>query len=254
MRVATYNLQHGRSTVDGRVDVARLARAVTGLDADVLALQEVDVAQRRSRGADLARVARIAANASEHRFAPTMHGLPGLWRDADPRTVVQGRSEYGVALVSRLPVDEWRVVPLPRRPGVTWVRWGRVRRPARDEPRAAIAAVVRTVTGPVTVVGTHLSWMDGWNEHQLRVLLDETADLPRPYVLMGDLNLQPAAVARVTGLTPLAVAATYPVGAPVRQIDHVLGDGDVRAGGPAASVDTGLSDHNALVVDVTTGP
>ncbi len=39
MRLATFNILHGRSLVDGRVDVARFADAVRGSDADVLALQ-----------------------------------------------------------------------------------------------------------------------------------------------------------------------------------------------------------------------
>jgi endonuclease/exonuclease/phosphatase family metal-dependent hydrolase len=41
MRVATFNILHGRSPSDDRVDVARFAAAVKTLDADVLALQEV---------------------------------------------------------------------------------------------------------------------------------------------------------------------------------------------------------------------
>ena len=42
MRLATFNLLHGRSPADGVVDPDRLVAAVASLDADVLALQEVD--------------------------------------------------------------------------------------------------------------------------------------------------------------------------------------------------------------------
>jgi endonuclease/exonuclease/phosphatase (EEP) superfamily protein YafD len=52
-------------------------------------------------------------------------------------------------------------------------------------------------------------------------------------------------------MRPLGAADTFTVAAPTRQLDHVLGDGPVRAVGAARSVDTGLSDHRALVVDVT---
>ncbi len=40
MRLATFNLLHGRSLADGLVDPARLTAAVAALDADVLALQD----------------------------------------------------------------------------------------------------------------------------------------------------------------------------------------------------------------------
>ncbi|HLN78763.1 MAG TPA: endonuclease/exonuclease/phosphatase family protein, partial [Nocardioidaceae bacterium] len=48
MRVATFNILNGRSPADDRVDIERFATAVKSLDADVLALQEVDRNQPRS--------------------------------------------------------------------------------------------------------------------------------------------------------------------------------------------------------------
>ena len=52
MRVATFNILHGRSPADDRVDVDRFAEAVRTLDADVLGLQEVDRFQSRSENAE----------------------------------------------------------------------------------------------------------------------------------------------------------------------------------------------------------
>ena len=59
MRLATFNLLHGRSLTDGLVDPDRLAAAVTALDADVLALQEVDRDQSRSGNLDLTAIAAL---------------------------------------------------------------------------------------------------------------------------------------------------------------------------------------------------
>ncbi len=242
MRLVTFNILHGRSTVDDLVDVDRFARAVAELDADVLALQEVDRNQRRSGRADLARVAAEAMGAVDHRFAPTL----------DQRSA-RGRSQYGVALLSRFPVLEWRVLPLPRRP---WWRPlprasdQRARRWRLDEPRTAVAAVVQTPQGSLTVAATHLSFLDGWGEHQLDRLVRGLAGAPRPLVLLGDLNLRSEVPATITGWTPLAVARSYPVSHPTLQIDHVLADGGVRPLAPGRAVDTGLSDHRAVVVDV----
>src|SRR5689334_3732841 len=77
MRLATFNLMHGRSLGDGRVEPGRLADAVAALDADVLGLQEVDRDQPRSGGADLAAVAAAAMGGAVHRFVPAVVGTPG---------------------------------------------------------------------------------------------------------------------------------------------------------------------------------
>jgi endonuclease/exonuclease/phosphatase (EEP) superfamily protein YafD len=54
--------------------------------------------------------------------------------------------------------------------------------------------------------------------------------------------------AQVTGMRALGSAATFPVGEPRRQLDHVLVRGALRATGPAEAVRLPLSDHRALVV------
>ncbi len=77
MRLATFNILHGRSVHDGDVDLGRLAAAVAELDADILALQEVDLDQPRSGKADLTAVAADAMNAVHHRFVAAISGTPG---------------------------------------------------------------------------------------------------------------------------------------------------------------------------------
>ncbi|ADG75717.1 Endonuclease/exonuclease/phosphatase [Cellulomonas flavigena DSM 20109] len=254
MRLATFNILHGRSLADGRVDLDRFADAVRRLDADVLALQEVDRAQSRSHGADLTAVAADAMGAPHHRFAATLHGEPGLWV-AGTGQEQPDTAAYGIALLSRRPVREWHVVALPALRRRTPVRFPGQRWPAfvRDEPRAALAAVVDGEGGPLTVVGTHLTFIPGWNVRQLRHLVRTTRRLPGACVVMGDLNLAGEQPARLTGMQPLVRAATFPVDAPVRQLDHVLAGPGVHAAGPGDAVDLGLSDHRALVVDVARG-
>ncbi|MBO3102851.1 endonuclease/exonuclease/phosphatase family protein [Cellulomonas fengjieae] len=252
MRLATFNILHGRSLIDGEVHLGRFSDAVRELDADVLALQEVDRDQPRSHGADLTMVAAEAMGAPEHRFVATLHGEPGLWTAAtgDHQPAV---ASYGIALLSRYPVRSWHVLQLPVLRRRTPVRWPDARWPTlvRDEPRAALVAVVQHPAGDITVVATHLTYIPGWNRRQLRELVAMVRPHPRPLVLAGDLNIGPDAAVRSSGLRPLATAATFPVRTPHRQLDHILGDGPVQPAGPARSVDTGLSDHRALVVDLT---
>ena len=252
VRIATFNILHGRSLVDGEVDLDRFAGAVGKLDADVLAMQEVDRDQPRSHGADLTAVAAAAMGAPEHRFVATMHGTPDLWTAATGHEQPTAAT-YGIALLSRFPVEHWRVLTLPGPQQRVPVLFPDRRRPTlvQDEQRTAVAAVVTTPEGTMSVVATHLTFIPGWNVAQLRHLVRAMKDLPRPMVLLGDLNLAGGRPARFSGLRPLVVAPTFPLDRPDRQLDHILVDGPLDVTEPGAAVDLGMSDHRALQVGVS---
>jgi endonuclease/exonuclease/phosphatase family metal-dependent hydrolase len=250
VRIATFNILHGRSLEDDRVDVERLAGAIKSLDADVLGLQEVDRDQPRSMGADLTAVAADAMGAPEHQFVAALAGTPGGTWMAATGEEQPGSATYGIALLSRYPVVSWRVVRLPTLPSRVPMWFKGSTRPVlvHDEPRVAVAAVIDGPAGQFTVCTTHLSFVPGWNVWQLRALLRSLAGTREPLVLVGDLNMEPPLVARVTGMRPLATAFTFPADQPVRQLDHMLVTGALAASGPAESVRLPLSDHRALVV------
>ena len=250
MRIATFNILHGRSLDDGRVDVDRLAAAVKRLDADVLGLQEVDRDQPRSLGADLTAVAAEAMGAAEHQFVAALAGTPGGTWMAATGDEQPGSATYGIALLSRYPVVSWRVVRLPAlRAGVPmWFKGSRRPLWVRDEPRVAVAAVLEGPFGELTVCNTHLSFVPGWSALQLSRLVRSLTGTREPLVLMGDLNMERRQAAQVTGLRPVATAATFPVDQPRRQLDHVLVRWALQATGPAEAVRLPLSDHRALVV------
>lgn len=251
MRIATFNILHGRSLDDGRVDADRLAEAVKVLDPDVLGMQEVDCDQPRSQSADLTAVAGEAMGAVGSQFVAALSGTPGGTWMAATGDEQPGSARYGIALLSRLPVVSWRVVRLPAMRGRVpfWLR--SVRRPAlvTDEPRVAVAAVLDGPRGQFTVANTHLSFLPGWNALQLRRLIRSLEGTHEPLVVVGDLNMEPRQAALVSGLRPLAAGLTFPAGAPARQLDHVLVRGPLHATGAASAVPLPLSDHRALVVD-----
>jgi endonuclease/exonuclease/phosphatase family metal-dependent hydrolase len=252
VRIATFNILHGRSTDDGRVDVDRVADAVKSLDADVLGLQEVDRDQPRSLGADLTAVAAEAMGASEHQFVAALSGTPGGTWMAATGDEQPGSASYGIALLSRYPVVSWQVVRLPpmRASVPLWSNYTRRLFLAKDEPRVAVAAVLDGPFGRFTVCNTHLSFIPGWNGVQLRRLVRSLAGTVEPLVVIGDLNMQRDAAGRVSGLRPVATASTFPADRPRRQLDHVLVRGPLNAAGPAEAVRLPLSDHRALVLPV----
>ena len=108
MRIATFNVLHGRLIHQGRplplstgdAPDGPLAGAVASLDADVLALQELDRCQERSGWADQARVAAAAMGAWDWRYAAALHGssVPGKGWVLD-----RGRCAAGTATASRRP-------------------------------------------------------------------------------------------------------------------------------------------------------
>lgn len=227
LTVASLNLFSGRSSRGEWAGSEALKETVAHLDADVLALQEVDRDQPRSGGVDQTALAASALSARWSRFEPTVLGTPGEpgWSGADGTASVG--AAYGIGLVSRVPVERWhtlRMAPargrfpllVPGRPvSLIWLK---------DEPRVALAA---ELSSGVTVVCTHLSFVPGVNVRQLRQIRRwlEGLSVPRPVLVLGDLNLPPFPVTRLTGWTPMVSAPTFPAWRPGVQLDHALGVG-----------------------------
>ncbi len=252
MRLATFNILHGRSLVDGKVDLDRLRSAVRTLDPDILALQEVDRDQPRSHLADLTAVAAEAMGAVSQRFVAALAGTPGATWIAATERDVPGEASYGIALLSRYPARSWQVLRLPRiRPTFPlWLSGPRQLIIVREEPRAVVVGHFDTPAGPLAVANTHLSFVPGWRRLQLRRLTRDLAPLADPVVLMGDLNLPAPAPTAITGYTSLAAHPTFPLEAPTEQLDHILLRGRLGPVRASRAPRFDLSDHRALVVEV----
>jgi endonuclease/exonuclease/phosphatase family metal-dependent hydrolase len=247
LRVATWNIFGGRTWDGARVDLDLVLATLRRLDADLVAVQEVDRDQDRSHRADQARQLGEALG-MEWRYAPALLGTPGSpdgWRASVPGDADPGGTAYGIALLSRLPLDQVETVLLPQS--------------GRDEPRVALVAGLAADGRRLTAAGTHLSFVPGPNVGQLRALQRHLDERGGPRLLLGDLNLWWPAVRLLSmpGWRPLVHGGTFrnrPPGSsgPLVQLDHVLaaGAGDtIRARG-SRIVSGPASDHRAVVVEL----
>lgn len=245
--VATFNILHGMDPSTGRVDLATVAGAIAGLDADVVALQEVDREQRRSCGVD--QIAWLAAELGAHgAFAPALLGDPNrAW--VPPSGGDPGGPAYGVGILSRHPITQRRSRRLPG--GGAGLRSRPERqnmRPGWDhEPRTALTCAIETADGPLSVTVTHLSYLPWRGLAQLRAAIRSAAGSPS--VLLGDLNLPAATVRLATpGWDHHPTAATHPAWQPRARIDQILSRGLEVTGARAVQATT--SDHLPVVAEV----
>jgi endonuclease/exonuclease/phosphatase family metal-dependent hydrolase len=210
MKLLSWNIQWGRG-LDGRVDHARTLQTICQAgDFDVICLQEVAVnfpGLPGSRGED--QVAELSA------------GLPGYTVIYGAATDVPdgrgGRSQFGNAVFSRLPVGQaWRhLLPWPAEADTPSMQ------------RVLVEAVVTADVGPLRVMTTHL---EHYSQRQRQIQIDAIRRLhveacamsartplveeqggsfevfPRPAqaLLCGDLNFPAWAAERAQILAPFA--------------------------------------------------
>lgn len=227
LRVLTYNIHHGEGT-DGNIDLSRTADVIRRAGADLVALQEVDRATARTGDVDqLAELERLTG----------MHGVFGKAMD------FQG-GEYGVAILSRLPIDAVDNTPLPGAP--------------EREPRTALSVHVATPSGlRLRFTSTHLDQgRDSLSRSaQVRFLADTMSRSGGPSLLAGDFNstAETDLMATVRSAWTDLFTAPLPVGpdgTPRRRVDYVFG----RPGSAWHTLDSAViedrlaSDHRPVLV------
>ncbi len=244
LRLLTYNVRHCRG-LDGRVRPERIAQVIAEHEADVVALQELDVGRARSGHVHQPR--RIAEHLRMEAHFCAAH--------------VVGDERYGHAILSRHPSRLVSSAGLPtstpRRRGV--------------ERRAAIWVRIHPGDGvAVEVIGVHLGLGAAERREQMRALTtDQWLSHPEctgARIVLGDFNTRPTSPVFAPMAAVLRDArriagrrvgrATWPSFAPFLSIDHVLVDEGIEvlehrvAGGRRAVV---ASDHRPVVVDVALG-
>ncbi len=244
LRLATYNVHRCRG-VGGRRDVTAQVRDICmKLDADLLALQELDAPESDDD---------LEAEHNARDLAVAL-GMQLLFC----RTLRRGVGTYGHALLSRHPLALVKAETLPAaRPG--------------HEPRGAIWARATLKSGtPVNIVSTHLGTHRSDRLLQTRELCGPSwlghPERLGPTVLCGDLNAVAGghthrtlsahlrdAQRQLNGQTP---QATFPAVLPLLRIDHVFVSDQIRVRNAQVLRSwqaRSASDHLPLVVDLEVG-
>ena len=241
LRLMTYNVHRCVGT-DRKLDVERVAEVIAAENADVVALQELDVRRARTRGVDQA-----------HRLAELLK----MRSHFHPAMAVE-EELYGDAILTALPEKKVKADGLPLYPRIPGL-----------EPRGAIWITVEVGGTPVQIINTHLGLVPQEQKRQAAALLGEgwvTHEAWKaPGILLGDFNATPySATYRMlrTALRdaqasspawPRPATATFPSSFPFMRIDHVFLTKGLETRGVSSPYDGRArvaSDHLPLVVDL----
>lgn len=277
MKIGSWNLLHGMAIPQGGTSAESLLRAAGMIDLDLLALQEVDFFQDRSNTIDQTALIAQGMGAQFYDFTPAIFGTPGeKWEaanfiksnksahqnqssnlnDAGIRNLINQNSAYGISLISKIPINEIRLLELGQSPlGIPLIIPNESKGKMRprviyvsDEPRIVQAAILEN---GITVINTHLSFVPGFNLRQLRMIKKWAKSLPGKKILIGDLNLPGKIPAKVLGWNPLIEEKTYPSWKPRIQFDHALSADVTSSEVKRLQIPTlGISDHLPIAFEI----
>ncbi|HEX8333386.1 MAG TPA: endonuclease/exonuclease/phosphatase family protein, partial [Segetibacter sp.] len=169
LKVLCYNIHHANPpSKPGIIDLDAIAGVIKQYSPDVVALQEVDVNTIRSgktsnQAADLAKLARMPY----YYFAKAIDYQEG---------------EYGVAILSRYPMEDMKNTPLP------------TEEETKGERRTLATAVIRLPSGKRFVfASTHLDAQRADTNRYLQInkIVEVLQKEKLPVVIAGDFNAQP---------------------------------------------------------------
>ena len=238
VRIMTYNV-HACLGMDGRLSTERIARVIAQCDADVVALQELDVGRVRSGAVD-------QAHQIAERLEMEFHFHPAIQLEEE---------QYGDAVLSRFPLRLVRAAGLPGVPGV----W--------REPRGALWTAITVGDRELQLINTHLGLSARERRVQVEALIgpEWLAD-PRctgPTVLCGDFNALPRSLTcrRIGALLRDAQQdlenhrprRTLPGRLPLGRIDHVFVSREIiirQVRVPRTDLARVASDHLPLLVEI----
>ncbi len=234
LKVITYNIHHCNppSMPEGQIDVPAIAKVINDAQADLVALQEVDINTERSgKGKNQAR--ELAQLTGMHFFFA--------------KAIDHQGGDYGVAVLSKFPVLDSLHLPLPLPEGV------------QGEPRTVAAVKVRIPGGKeIWFASTHLDLKEETRLFQSDIIIRRLGGLKEPVILAGDFNAAPGS--RVISLldgtfTRTCINDCLPTSPninPRRTIDFIMftHPEHIRAVKTSVPNETYASDHLPVVAEL----
>lgn len=227
LRVLTYNIHHGEGT-DGVIDLDRLAKIIDSTQPELVALQEIDQDCTRSGNIKLANelARRLKMDSRFGRFMKFQGG------------------EYGLAVLSRLPIVASRRIELP---------------PGEYEPRCALEVTVMKKNSPLSFVSIHNDWInEDIRLKQVTALMSALKDTDQPVILAGDFNGKPddksiqALVKAGWKIADKMGGKTFPSDKPRVEIDYVITRGLKNLKTTSTIIDERVaSDHRPVGATLT---
>jgi len=204
LRIASYNIHHGKG-LDGKLDFQRIGSLLERLDADVVAIQEVDSVTTRAKG--------TYALEEMVKQAPyyTTYG---------PCIDLQG-GKYGIGILSKERPIKVKRIPLP----------------GKDEARMLLVAEF----DDYVFACTHLSLEEDERLTSAAIIEREAASHTKPFLVAGDWNDDPNSLLIRTLTKKFQIctntnADTFPADKPKTCIDYIAiykGDKQMRRIGDA---------------------
>lgn len=221
LRLVSYNIHHGQG-MDGKLDLARIARVIKKHQPDFVALQEVD--NKASRSGKVDQAAELAK----------MLGMKHVFG----KCINLGGGGYGNAILSKHPILETHVHKLP----------------SKGEARVALEIVTEVSGKKLSFISVHLDHQSNAQRlSQVQAIEKSLATQKHPILMLGDFNAKPSSEPMIflkkfwrvipkTG-SPL----TCPADQPDIEIDYIVSRGftDPKASSYVGEEST-ASDHRPL--------
>lgn len=224
LKLASYNVHKGVG-LDQRRDPERILQVLNEIDADVVALQEVD----RRLG-----------------DRPTVI----------PPELIDRMTDYAVAPVARSKVSlGWHGNAILVRQSLAMSRFVRISLPGL-EPRGAVRATVSDGTKSLTIFGVHLGLLRDWRRRQLARLAAKAEVAGGPVAILGDFNEWSETAgceALEPGLSVHAPGQSFHAARPVAALDRLAVTRHVAvnaSGVHQTTLSRRASDHLPIWVDV----
>lgn len=222
LRIMSYNIRNCRG-LDNACNIQRTADIIKKSRADIIAIQEVDSATRRSNGIFIADTLASLCNMRAH-FAPAIKHDGG---------------KYGVAILST-------EVPCSTR---------RIALPGREEARTLLVAEFQHLF----FACTHLSLNEADRLASLSIIDSIAKESNKPFIVAGDLNDNPQSqfvkmmLTNWTLLSP-AEQPTFPADNPTATIDYIATRHSTAQGISIAATkvidEPSASDHRPILTSI----